>query len=43
MEVLVNNQVQNHSFSDVTIMVYDKTLDTIADVVSYNADGVLTR
>lgn len=43
MKVLVNNQVQNHSYSDVTILVYDKTLDTIADVVSYNRDGVLTR
>lgn len=39
MQVWVNNVVQNDPFSDVTILVYDKTLDVIADVVMYNRDG----
>lgn len=43
MKVLVNNGVKNSSYNDVTILVYDKTLDTVADVVFYNRDGVLTR
>lgn len=43
MKVLVNNEVKNGSYNDVTILVYDKTLDTVADVVFYNGDGVLTR
>lgn len=43
MNVLVNNEVKNGSYNDVTIIVYDKTLDAVADVVAYNKDGVLTR
>ena len=43
MKVWVNNIVQNDPYSDVTILVYDKTLDEIADVVFYNSDGTMRR
>lgn len=43
MQVRVNKTVQNDPYSDVTILVYDKTLDEIADVVMYNSDGRMTR
>lgn len=39
MKVSVNNVQINNYYDDVTILVYDKTLDKIADVVSYNSDG----
>lgn len=43
MKVRVNNTERNNSYNDVTILVYDKTLDQVADVVSYNRDGKLIR
>lgn len=43
MKVRVNNTEKNDPYDDVTILVYDKTLDLVADVVSYNRDGELIR
>ena len=43
MKVLVNNQEQNDNYNDVTIFVYDKNLDMIADVIAYNSDGIIIR
>lgn len=39
MKVQVNNTEINNRFSDVSILVYDRMLDAIADVVYYNSDG----
>lgn len=43
MKVLVNNQEQNNNYNDVTIFIYDKKLDMIADVIGYNSDGIIIR
>lgn len=43
MKVRVNNTERNNPYDDVTILVYDKTLDLMADVVSFNRDGELIR
>ncbi|MCM1135777.1 MAG: hypothetical protein NC400_09415, partial [Clostridium sp.] len=43
MQVQVNNVKKNDNYSDVTILVYDKTLDEVADVVTYNKDGAMMR
>ncbi|MDD6812508.1 MAG: hypothetical protein PUD93_11745 [Lachnospiraceae bacterium] len=43
MQVVVNSINQNNNYSDVSILVYDKKLDMIADVVSFNRDGVINR
>lgn len=43
MEVRVNHIEQNDSYNDVTILVYDKKLDMVADVIVYNGDGVIRR
>lgn len=43
MQVLVNNTVKNNNYNDVTILVYDRTLDEVADVVGFNSDGILIR
>lgn len=43
MKIVVNNVEQNNNYNDVTILVYDKKLDMIADVVAYNRDGTLIR
>ncbi|MCM1388378.1 MAG: hypothetical protein NC231_13700 [Bacillus sp. (in: Bacteria)] len=43
MEVQVNNIKKNNNYSDVTILVYDRTLDEVADVVTYNRNGVMIR
>lgn len=43
MKVWVNNKEMNDHYRDVTIMVYDRRLDTVADLVSYNSDGIMRR
>ncbi len=43
MQLLVNNTQQNNHFSDVSITVYDKINDRLADSVTYNSDGGLVR
>ena len=43
MKVLVNNEEKNNNYNDVTILVYDKKLDMVADVVAYNSDGIMIR
>lgn len=43
MKVQINNEVKNDNYNDVTILVYDKTLDQVADVVFYNKDGMMQR
>lgn len=43
MKILVNNEELNSIDNDVTIIVYDKNLDVIADVVAYNSDGRMYR
>lgn len=43
MEVIVDSVQQNGNFNDVSILVYDKLLDRIADAVTFNYDGVLSR
>lgn len=43
MKVLVNNKEQNNNYNDVTIFIYDKKLDMIADVIGYNSDGIIIR
>lgn len=43
MKVQVNNIEKNNNFNDVTILVYDRTLDKVADVVFYNSDGIMIR
>lgn len=43
MKVQINCTQQNDNFNDVTILVYDLTLDEVADVVAFNKDGVLRR
>lgn len=41
MKVQVNRVDKNNSANDVTILVYDLTLDEIADVIAFNKDGVV--
>ncbi len=43
MKVQINNIQRNNNSNDVTIVVYDRKLDMVADVVSYNSDGVMIR
>lgn len=43
MKILVNNVEQNNNYNDITILVYDKKLDMVADVVAFNRDGILIR
>ena len=43
MQLLVNNTQQNDNFSDVSITVYDKINDRLADSVTYNSDGKIVR
>ena len=43
VEILVNKEVQSDPFHDVTIFVYDKMLDKIADVIFYDGDGSIKR
>lgn len=43
MKVWVNNTEENNHYNDVTILVYDKKLDMIADVIAYNSDGIMIR
>ena len=43
MKILVNNQEQNNNYNDVTIFVYDKKLNMIADVIGFNSDGIIIR
>lgn len=43
MKVFVNNEEKNDNYNDVTIVVYDKTLDMVADVIAYNSDGIIIR
>lgn len=43
MQIQVNNTVKNDNYNDVTILVYNRLLDEVADVVCFNSDGVLNR
>lgn len=43
MQIQVNNVVMNDNTNDVTILVYDRMLDEVADVVCFNSDGILHR
>ena len=43
MKVLVNNEEKNDNYNDVTLLVYDKKLDMVADVAAYNSDGIMIR
>lgn len=43
MKIWVNNEQKNNYYDDVTILVYDKKLDTIADKVSYNSNGKMVH
>lgn len=43
VKILVNCEEKNNIFNDVSILVYDKTLDQVADVVFYNKDGIMFR
>lgn len=43
MKVMVNNTERNGNYNDVTILVYDKTLDVVADAAAFNNDGVMFR
>ncbi len=43
MQMQVNNTVKNDNYNDVTILVYNRLLDEVADVVCFNSDGVLIR
>ncbi len=33
----------NNNYNDVTILVYNRMLDEVADVVGFNSDGILIR
>ena len=43
MQIQVNNTVKNDNYNDVTILVYNRLLDVVADVVCFNSDRVLIR
>ncbi len=43
MQIQVNNTVENDNYNDVTILVYNRLLDEVVDVVCFNSDGVLIR
>ena len=43
MQIQVNNTVKNDNYNDVTILVYNRLLDEVADVVCFNSDRVLIR
>ena len=43
MQIQVNNMVKNDNYNDVTILVYNRLLDEVADVVCFNSDRVLIR
>ena len=43
MQIQVNNTVMNNNYNDVTILVYNRMLDEVADVVGFNSDGILIR
>ncbi|MDE5939608.1 MAG: hypothetical protein K2H37_11055 [Lachnospiraceae bacterium] len=43
MQIQVNNVVKNNNYNDVTILVYNRMLDEVADVVGFNSDGILMR
>ena len=43
MQIQVNNTVKNDNYNDVTILVYNRLRDEVADVVCFNSDGVLIR
>ena len=43
MKLLINDVVQNNTYNDVTIVVYDKILDEIADSIVFNRDGIIIK
>lgn len=43
MQIQVNHTVMNNNYNDVTILVYNRMLDEVADVVGFNSDGILIR
>lgn len=43
MQLLVNNVQQNNNANDVTIVVYDRINDRVADTAAFNSDGVILR
>lgn len=43
MKVMGNNTQRNGNYNDVTLLIYDKTLDVVADAAAFNNDGVMFR
>lgn len=39
----VNDSVKNDTANDVTILIYDKQLDSVVDIAAFGSDGRLVR